>query len=751
MPSQPPIPGDSPDPSPDAPTEPVPPLEAPTVEVTTEARTGPGSHPRDVWRWARWPVYGMAGLLALFVLGFAWLWVSTDLPANAALSESAVLVDRNGDELAVLAQDGLRFEIPLDEMGELAPDAVVAAEDRRFFDHDGVDPAGIVRAFWNNLRDDDTQGGSTLTQQLVKNVYLDSDRTITRKLREAVLAVKLERDASKEEILERYLNTVYFGRGAYGIEAAARTYFDTSAAQLQLHQVALLAGILPSPEALDPAENATGAQDRRDAVLDAMVATGAVDQAAADAARAAPIEVAPLGSTTQLTAGVAPHFVEQVRQEVIERFGERALYDQGLVVHTTLDIADQRAAEAAVATHLDDPADPQAAVVGVDRSGAVRAWVGGRDFEALKVDLVSSDGGGGRQPGSTFKPLVLAANLEQGFGAGQMFRAPSEITIDVPPEPWEVSNAGGDGYGTISLAEATVKSVNTVYAQAVAQIGPEPVVDIAKRMGVERDLSPQLAIALGTEVVSPLELATVYSTFSRSGQRIDPFRITKIETRDGDVLFERSEPDPEEAIEARVADTVSSILSETPRRGTARRAALDRPMAAKTGTTQNNADAWLAGYTPEYTAIVWMGYPDGTQPMDSVDGVRVQGGSIPAMIWHDFMAVALEDVDPTEFPEPDRELLGRGDGNRDSEYVVRTTRQRRDDDEDDEPSASTTTSSSSSTSSTTSTTEPGDDGNNGGGNDEDTTTTTAPATTTTAPPEEEEQTAPTTTAASGGA
>jgi penicillin-binding protein 1A len=291
----------------------------------------------------------------------------------------------------------------------------------------------------------------------------------------------------------------------------------------------------------------------------------------------------------------------------------------------------------------------------------------------------------------------------------------------------------------MTLADATVNSVNTVYAQAIAQVGPERVAELAKRMGVERDLEPTLSIALGTEEVTPLELATVFSTFSRSGKRIDPFTVTKIETRQGDVLFERSEPEEQDALDPSVADTVSAILSETPRRGTARRAALDRPMAAKTGTTQNNADAWLAGYTPEYTAIVWLGYPDGNQPMDTVDDIRVQGGSIPAMIWHDFMAEALSDVEPTEFPEPDRRLLGEGEG-RESEFVVTTTTTRPDD--------TSTTSSTSSTSSTTSTTEPDED------EEEDdttsTTTTSAPATTTTAPPDEEEQTAPTTTAATAG-
>ncbi|MGK2929048.1 MAG: transglycosylase domain-containing protein [Acidimicrobiales bacterium] len=611
-----------------------------------------------MWRYARWPVFAGAAVLVLLVLFGAWLWVTTDLPDADVAGNSAILVDRNGDELAVLAQDGLRIEVALDEIAPSVTDALVAAEDRRFFDHDGLDPVGLSRAVWNNLTNDSVQGGSTITQQLVKNLYLTNERTVTRKIREAVLSVKLEQSSSKEQILERYLNTAYFGRGAYGIEAAARTYYDTAAAELTPDRAALLVGILRAPEGLDPDEEADAARERRDSVLDAMAELGTLDVEAATAAKGAPIEVLPTSSPTTLSAGVAPHFVERVRQDIVEQFGEGALYDRGLVIHTTLDIADQQAAEASVAANLDDPSDPQAAVVGIDHTGAIRAWVGGKDFDELQVDLVSDDAGSGRQPGSTFKPIVLAANFEAGYGAGQRFPAPPEITLDIEPEPWTVSNAGGADYGTLTLLDGTVNSVNTVYAQALAQVGPQAVADLAEELGIGRALEPNPSIALGAAEVTPLELATVYSTFAREGSRVEPFRYTKVEARDGGVLWEMEEPEPVEVLEPNVANTVNAVLSETPIRGTATRAALDRPMAAKTGTTQNNADAWLAGYTPEYTAIVWIGYADGNQAMDTIDGERVQGGSIPAQIWHDFMIEALADVDPTEFGEPDQELLG---------------------------------------------------------------------------------------------
>jgi len=636
--------------------------------ATAPAEPASGSRPRRLppWLqrvggrrpWLRLPLLGFGVLVLLLLLALTWLWASTELPPARSIGESAVLLDRNGEELAVLAQEGLRLEVPIEDMAPVAVDALIAAEDQRFYDHTGVDPIGIGRAVWNNLRDDDLQGGSTITQQLVKNAYLTSDRTVTRKIREAVLAVKLERNDDKDAILERYLNTVYFGRGAYGLEAAARTFFDGSAADLTAEQAALLIGMLRSPQALDPANDLEAATARRDDVLRAMVDTEALTPEEAEAAIAVPVQtVEAKASPTTLRAGVAPHFVEHVRGILVERFGEQALYDEGLVVETTLDLADQRAAEAAVAKHLDQPTDPQAALVAVDRSGAVRAWVGGRDFEALQVDLAAGAGGSGRQPGSTFKAFTLAATFERGNGAGVRFPAPAEITVDVDGAPWTVGNADGRDRGTITLAEATAGSVNTVYAQVLAQIGPEAVVDMSKRLGIQRELEPEPSIALGTEEVSPLELTAAFSTLSRSGSRIDPYLITEVRTRDGGVRWDPEEPEGEEVVEPRIADTVSAVLSETPRSGTARRAALDRPMAAKTGTTQENADAWLAGYTPEYTAVVWVGRAEGNQPMDPVDGQAVQGGTVPASIWHDFMVEALKDVPPTPFPDPDPELL----------------------------------------------------------------------------------------------
>ncbi|MFP5320443.1 MAG: transglycosylase domain-containing protein [Acidimicrobiia bacterium] len=597
----------------------------------------------------------VAGALALLVAGVAaWLWGSTTLPPPRSIGESAVLLDAEGRQLAVLARDGLRFEVPLEDVSPNVLDAVIASEDRRFREHTGVDPVGIARAVWNNLTDDDTEGASTITQQLVKNAYLDDDQTVERKVREAILAVKLERDQDKDRILERYLNDAYFGRGAHGIEAAARTWFDRHAADLRVDQAALLVGILPAPEALDPERRPDAARERRDAVIDAMAETGAIGRDVARTARARPVEVRPRErASNRLRAGVAPHFVEHVRGVLIDAYGERALYDRGLVVRTTLDIDEQRTAEMAVAAHLDDPGDPQAALVSIDRSGAVRAWVGGRNFELLRVDLVSHAGGSGRQPGSTFKPITLAAHLEDGGRTSDPFPAPARIELPLGERTWEVSNAGGAGYGTLTIAEATVRSVNTVHAQAVLGVGPREVADLAERLGIERDLEARPPIGLGAEEVSPLELANAYATLARGGVRIDPRAVQRVETRRGAVLHDAGDPEGERVLEAWVADTVNAVLQQVPRSGTARAAALDRPMAAKTGTTQGNADGWLAGYTPERTTVVWVGDAYRAIPVE-VDGRPVQGGTVPARIWHDFMVAAMADVPPTPFPEPGR-------------------------------------------------------------------------------------------------
>lgn len=615
------------------------------------------------WRqWARWAGYGVGGVALVSLLGLLVLWFTLKTPKDLPSLRSSVVVDAKGRPLSIFSQSGFRQAVPLSRVAPVVSDALVSAEDRRFYHHGGVDPVGVMRAVWRDVAGGHTtQGGSTITQQLIKNSYLTPARTPWRKAKEAVLSIKYERTHTKREILERYLNLVYFGRGAYGIEAAAHAYFNTSAAHLDTGQAAFLVGLLRSPETAEPSTHPRAALARRDRVLAAMVANHKLAAAAAGAIRRQPLNAIPRGQdlVTRATTQVAPWFVELVREEVVARFGEGAVYSRGLRITTTLDLDQQKAAEQAVAATLNRGDDPQVALVALDRTGGIRAYVGGRDYAHYKVDLARGrlGGGSGRQAGSAFKPFVLAADAEQGGSARQVFPAPAQLTLSTPAGPWTVRNFENADFGSADLVDATAHSINTVFAQLVLQVGPARAVALAHAAGIRSDLPVEPSITLGTADVSPLEMADAYLTFARDGEQVDPFAVAKVQSFDGQTLYQAS-PKTTTAMKPDTAHLVDFALQQVVAKGTGTAAALSRPAAGKTGTTENNTDAWFAGYTPDYAAVVWMGYPEGNdRPMSDVHGISVTGGTLPARLWHDFMTKALVGVAPHDFPAPPQSLL----------------------------------------------------------------------------------------------
>ncbi len=569
-----------------------------------------------------------------------------------------------------------RVIIRLDEMSPTLIDAVVAAEDRSFFEHSGVDPTGIARALYRDVRGSGSQqGGSTITQQYVKNVYLTSERTLTRKLREAALAIQLEREVSKDEILTRYLNEIYFGRGANGVEAAAQAYFGKDASALDVGESAYLAGLIRAPGLADATKDPEEATRRRASVLEAMVDEGYISRSEADEAAAVPWEghvlpQPPTDNGTRVRSGFSfvggSYVVEWARAQLVERFGESAVYGKGLRVYLTVDPDLQDAAFGAIAKTLPAPTDPAAAFVALDDQGRVVAMVGGRDFESSEVNyaLGAQGGGSGRPAGSTFKAFALAGYVEQGNSITSEIAAPQEIVVPEADdgEDWVVQNYDDEDLGVTSVAEATWHSSNTAYVQITQDVGADAVSEMATRLGVSAPVPANPSVALGTADVSPLDLAAAYSTLSNRGERKPPRIIARVEDAAGNVLYDASTDEAlasSRVLATEVADTVNYTLTGVIREGTATGARFRQTAAGKTGTTQNFKDAWFVGYTCRLTAAVWMGYADLAGPdqeiptMENVRGMKVTGGTFPAEVWRQFMLGATEGTGDCTFPEVD--------------------------------------------------------------------------------------------------
>jgi penicillin-binding protein 1A len=609
-------------------------------------------------------------LLILFVLGLLSFTfglvtsIASEIPSldPARLQQHEVdgyVYDSTGHRiLAVLRGSQSRILVSSGEIAPLMKQAIVAVEDKRFYEHRGIDLHGILRAVWQDVRNKKVvEGGSTITQQFVKNTYVKSQRSIGRKLKEAALAWQLEQRWSKDRILTAYLNTIYFGNGAYGVQQAALTYFHHGADKLTLPEAALLAGIPSDPAQYDPVADPRAARERRDLVLRDMLDQG--DIAYRDYVRAtrAPL---PRPDEVHLPSrrGPAPYFTNYVEQQLIDRYGSGRVFGGGLRVKTTIDLHVQRFARKAITKWLTDPHGPSAALVAVDpRNGAVLAMIGGNNYRKSQFNLAVQ---GERQPGSSFKPFVLATALKDGISPDSEFES-GPVEISLGDRIWSVHNYENEDLGRIPIATATEVSDNTVFAQLTELVGPAAVVRTARRLGITSRLKSYFAIGLGAEAVNPLEMARAFSGFANGGRRIDgsafgnrPRAIATVRSDNGR-LVDRNQPVGRPVLTENTAALVTSLLQSVVRSGTGKRAQLSdgRPVAGKTGTTENYGDAWFVGYTPQLVAAVWVGYPTQLRPMlTEYHGDAVAGGTFPALIWKSFMERALPYLhdEPQDFP-----------------------------------------------------------------------------------------------------
>ena len=677
----------------------------------------------------------LAGLfVGAGILLFTYAFARIPLPSEIKLESATRVYDKDGELIGIYTGDQRRFLLNNDRLDKLFKEkpfigrAVVAAEDRDFYQHSGVSIKGLARAAWANLTGGEIQqGGSTISQQYVKNAVLhDPSRTITRKFKEAILAIKLERRYSKRQILGFYLNTIYLGRGAYGIEAAAKTYFGKSAIELTLPEAAYLAGIIPSPESYQPDDNMALAVARRNEVLDVMESEGYISPARARRAKRHKVDTSD-GIRPDLKHQKAAYFMEWLREAYLDPLLGSCTYTCGLKIYTTLDLDAQAAAEEALKPSRDNPDWPQAALVSMTSKGDLRAMVGGKYIHSLRKarGFNYATTPPGRQPGSSFKPFTLLTALDEGISPDSYFSGSSPRTIEDPAcgiPYWEVENYGGSSYGTMDLRSATANSVNTIFAQLIAEVGPQDVADTVEEFGFRpapgtKEVKARCSLALGGYIdVTPLEQARAFAGFAARGAlpEVNPIRF--IEDNDGNcvpstgprsielsleqaaetgeeivpkVWADCDEPiipdgNPVSKIEPNSVDVLNQVLTGVTS-GTAVNANMSNYLyeeSGKTGTSQENKDAWFVGSVAPgensagLTTAVWMGYPyekakkgkPGYVPVMSycydieipercrpVDGITVTGGSFPAQMWAQYMNSAVEilDIPPAEWPEPE--------------------------------------------------------------------------------------------------
>ena len=612
-------------------------------------------------RWWRW-IFA-ASLLLLVVVAGGLLWLSRlKLPPPPALKQSTLIYDSSGQHVLASFSEQNRTSVALNQVPTVVVNAVVSTEDRHFWSEGALNPTSIVRAAVSDLTGGHLQGGSTITQQYVKQAYLSPKRTLWRKIEEAGLAVRLSHTESKKQIMQNYLNTIYWGRGAYGVEAASEAYFGKPVQQLGLPEASLLAGLIREPELADPAHSQALARTNQTETLKALVRDHKITNAQLATVVATPFSqyvIPPSSGALAQTNGEATgdgYFVSAVRQELYTKYGRSMVDAGGLRVTTTLDPSMQSHAYDTVYGKNPlalNPAngDPSGALVSLDDNGAVKALVGGQDYSKSTVNLAlgSAGGGSGRQSGSAFKAVMLAEVLREGYSAGSVFPAPAQLVIphgNANGTPWVVRNFEGETPAPqLSLVDATAKSINTVYAQVVDKIGAQNLDSMAISLGI----SPaEMAGAypsqvLGTADVSPLEMAAAFATFADGGVYHRPVFITKVTKSDGSALPLPIQPQSRVVLTPAQAAQLDFVLQQVVLKGTGTAAGgVGSQVAGKTGTTEHSSDAWFIGFTPNLTTAVWMGYADSIRPMVNFRGYSsIQGGGIPAELWHNYMGPLL--------------------------------------------------------------------------------------------------------------
>ena len=569
--------------------------------------------------------------------------------SNVKPAASSQIYDADGELITTVHSTENRLPVKLADMPKNLQNAFIATEDNRFYSHHGIDPIGIMRALWVNLAHDGvSEGGSTITQQLARNAFLTQDRTFKRKVMEALLALRIEQKYTKQEILEMYMNQIYFGQGAYGVQTASHVYFGKDVQDLSLAQMAVLAGLPQSPNYYSPFTNLQAAKDRQAVVLGQMVKYDYLSPAQAEEAKQADLQLAEKPETTSEHGGLG-YFIDYVINEVSERYGADAIYKEGMKIYTTIDRKAQSAAEKAMQNLPDYYTDenglhqPQGALISINpHNGHIIAMVGGRGGDSFNRATMAV-----RQPGSSFKPIVYLAALEEGDNPGTVY-------VDKPTQfyGWTPQNYSRNHSGAMTMRSAVVHSNNVIAVMAANKVGMKKVLSLAEQMGIstiqegDRD---NLAVALGgmTHGVKPIDLAVAYGVFANNGVKVKPVSITKIIDRNGAIVEEGS-PEETRVVDAKYAYMMTNMLESVVKHGTGTKAYFGRPAAGKTGTTDDEKDAWFAGYTPELVTVVWIGDDSGAENLRGITG-----GQTPAIIWREYMQSVLANTPASNFPVPD--------------------------------------------------------------------------------------------------